>query len=162
MVVFPSYHIDYTGEQFATFFVDLDFLTDFDLTVYADYESEISFLLSRQILCLSMSMMLKLVPALIVISLLKMIVFVRDLIRMRIVIWHMIQDSQKSFRNRKIAKIINCSKGTVLKYLKNPVGYGQKASPGRPSTVTNCKGELSFVPHAIQRSPPEHYVKRVV
>jgi len=47
--------------------------------------------------------------------------------------------SNSSLSNRKIAKIINRSEGTVRKYLKNPVGYGQKASPGRPSTVTKLQ-----------------------
>jgi len=35
-----------------------------------------------------------------------------------------------SMSNKKIAKIVNRSESVVRKYLKDPVGYGQKSSPG--------------------------------
>ena len=41
--------------------------------------------------------------------------------------------------NRKIAKILNRSESAIQKYLKDPIGYGEKYAHGRPSTLTKLQ-----------------------
>ena len=44
--------------------------------------------------------------------------------------------------NSEIAKIVNRSESIVRKYLKDPVGYGQKFSPGRLSKITKRQKQI--------------------
>ena len=47
-----------------------------------------------------------------------------------------------SMSNRKIANIVNRSESVARKYLKDPVKYGQRYSPGRPSKITKRQKQL--------------------
>ena len=57
-----------------------------------------------------------------------------------------IMRTNSSVSNRKIAKLVNRSESVVRKYLKNPVGYAKKCSPGRPSRL------IKFEKRALIRS----------
>ena len=50
-----------------------------------------------------------------------------------------VMKANTSMFNRQIAKIVNWSESVVRKYLKDPVGYRQKSSHGRPSKITKIQ-----------------------